>query len=187
MVPNYEAIQMGMIAGALGAVVSGISTVTAGLGGLSGIGSVIGAVGSVFSAFSGASAMESSGQASAAAYMYNAQIAQQNAQAVQAQQARDVERQKRLNLASEATLTSQLQGRGYLLEGTPLLIIKEQQEQGNEKVGDIVRDAQMQKANYLNAAGQNQYLAQQAIKSANDQADSMRTTGLFKAGASLLG
>lgn len=146
------------------------------LGALGGIGALISGVGSVVSGVMGAAAAQDAADAQAAAYEYNAAVARNNAIAARDAanaEAEQVERQNKLRLGK---LQTDIIKQGVALEGTPLLILDEEYEQGQLERSKEVYKGEVKARNYENDANLNMLYA-----------DSARQAGANKAGASLLG
>lgn len=139
-----------------------------------------GAVTSVFGGMQQASAAEASGEAQAQAYMYNAQVAENNALLAKKVAAADAAQQHRLNAARHGKLVTQIIKQGVELNsGTPLLILSEDVAQGELEKQKILYKGEAQAYNYRNEATLQRYYAEQSTAAASNSANAARTGGLL--------
>lgn len=148
-------------------------------GGFGGFSSVIGGVGSIVSGMSAASAAQAQADAQARAYEYNAAVSRNNAIAARQAALAEAQQQDRLNSARLGKLTTQIIKQGVALEGTPLLILDEEFEQGELESKKKIYTGEIQATNYQNDSNLQRFYASQARAAGESQASQSMLGGVI--------
>lgn len=139
-----------------------------------------GAMSSVMGGMQQASAAQASADAQSQAYMYNAQIAENNAVLAKKVALADAQQQHRVNAARHGKMVTQIIKQGVALDsGTPLLILAEDAAQGELEKQKILYKGEMQAYNYRNEATLQRYYADAAEAAGNNSANAAMTGGIL--------
>ncbi len=153
------------------------------------MGAGISAVGGIASAMNQSSSIQSAGQAQANAYMYNAQVAQNNALQARQVAAANAKQQHRANSARHGQLIVEMLGSGVDISGggTSTLVLSEDIAQGMLEEKKILHDGEVKAINYQNQATLQQYYADSALVAADNQSSGVMTSGILGGVKSLFG
>lgn len=142
---------------------------------------IISAIGSVVGAVVQSGQQQAAAQAQANANYYNAAVAQQNANAAMQAAYADKQQQDRKNRSQLESIRSKYLKSGIELEGTPLLVMQEENSQMALESDKILQKGRVQWANYMNEANMQTYQGDVATSMGNSQASGTLLGGVFSA------
>lgn len=140
---------------------------------------IVSAVATVAGSVMQAGQQAAAGQAQANAAYYNAAVAQQNANAAMQAAYADKQQQDRENRSKLEQVRSKYLSSGIELEGTPLLVLQEENSQMALESDKILHRGKVQYANYMNEANMARYQGDVASSMAQSQASGTLLGGIF--------
>jgi len=118
-------------------------------------------------------------QAQANASYYNAAVAQQNANATMQAAYADKQQQDRKNRAQLETVRSKYLASGIELEGTPLMVLAEENAQMALESDKILHQGKVRANNYMNEANMSRYQGDVALSAGQSQSSGTLLGGIF--------
>lgn len=146
---------------------------------------ILSAVSTVVGSVMQAGQQQAAAEAQANAASYNAAVAQQNANAAMQAAYADKQQQDRENRSRLEQVRSKYLASGIELEGTPLMVLQEENSQMALESERILERGRSQAANYLNQANMYNYQGATALAAADSQSSGTILGGALGAASGL--